>query len=89
MDIYAGRPVTTIKTGQISDSDREKFNSFATRIPGPAAHGGKFRGLVGCADSDAGHPDCAFGYEVDRDTHEDAMADAASLMHELRPAGAD
>jgi len=84
MDNYAGRPVITIQENQISDLDRAKYNSFSTRIPGAVAHEGKFRGLIGCEKSDARHEDCAFGYELDRDTSDEAMEDARRLMYELR-----
>lgn len=87
MEKYMGLPVFRIVAGQISDNDRDKYNSFATRIPGPITASGGFQGAISCASSTDGHEECVFVSETVRSDQDQAMNDARNLMYELRAHG--
>ena len=83
MNHYAGRKIVYIDPTQITNDQKQHFKSFATRQSGPVAIDGRFRGVIGCAGSTAGHEDCGFALAEIRNTPDEAMQDARSLFYLL------
>jgi hypothetical protein len=84
MNFISGVPVVVIPSGPISEEDRNKFNSFETRMPGAPIQGGRYLGAVSCGHSSMGLDDCLFTRGTFHDSSGDAMSDARQLMYDLK-----
>lgn len=79
----SGFSEVVIVTRPISAENRNKFNSFSTRISSASMNNGQYKGEISCGNSNIGLLDCAFTYNTLHETSAEAMSDARQLMHDL------
>lgn len=67
----------------ISAENRNKYDSFLTRIPSASINNNQYKGEISCGNSKIGLLDCIFTYNILHETSEEAMSDARQLMYDL------